>query len=219
MMPFVWSMIGEDAGEKLVHIIARKEAERLAGAGQFWWGLGTPLGEDVERQAILNGRALHALFSEPKKARPIDPAIQVRVWNGWCSISGKSRGDIPKHVLVTSGYDPKKRKQLPHYALICHSDARLSLGKCGFLDPVQCRTFHFENLNLIRVKDVDAAHPRVILKLKHGINESDAAVRSAQFPRPLAGGHENRSVAHFTPVERSDNVCFVVGRQLLCRGA
>jgi hypothetical protein len=141
MMPFVWSMIGEDAGEKLVHIIARKEAERLAGAGQFWWGLGTPLGEDVERQAILNGRALHALFSEPKKARPIDPALQVRVWNGWCSISGKSRGDIPKHVLVTSGYDPKKRKQLPHYALICHSDARLSLGKCGFLDPVQCRTF------------------------------------------------------------------------------
>jgi hypothetical protein len=141
MPPFIWSMMGEDAGEKLIHIITRKEAERRTGAGQFWWGLGTPLGDDIEKQAILNGRTLPVLFSEPKKPASIDSALQVRVWNGWCSISGKSRGDIPKHVFVTSSYNPNKPKQPAHYALVCHSDAQLSLGKCGFLDPTQCLTF------------------------------------------------------------------------------
>jgi hypothetical protein len=32
---FVWSEIGPDAGEALEHIIVRKEAERVAGAGEF----------------------------------------------------------------------------------------------------------------------------------------------------------------------------------------
>ena len=45
---FVWSEIGLDAGETPEHIIVRKEAERVAGAGEFWWGLGASLGVSVE---------------------------------------------------------------------------------------------------------------------------------------------------------------------------
>jgi hypothetical protein len=38
---FVWSLIGQDAGQPLDKIIIRKEAERRTG-GEFWWGGGTP---------------------------------------------------------------------------------------------------------------------------------------------------------------------------------
>ena len=139
MAPFVWSMMGEDAGEQLAHIIARKESERQSGSGQFWWGLGTPLGEDVEKQAIANGGTLPVLFSKPRKTQPINSNLQVRVWNKWRSISGQNRGSIPTHVLITSSYNPTTPKK-PHYALVCHSDTPLSLGKCGFVDRTQCLT-------------------------------------------------------------------------------
>ena len=71
MTPFVWSLVGEDAGETLTHIVTRKEAERRSGRGEFWWGLGTPLGDSVESAAIVNKGTLPALFSalEPKKAQ------------------------------------------------------------------------------------------------------------------------------------------------------
>ena len=51
---FVWSEIGLDAGETPEHIIVRKEAERVAGAGEFWWGLGASLGVSVEVMARRN---------------------------------------------------------------------------------------------------------------------------------------------------------------------
>ena len=48
---FVWSEIGPDAGEAPKHIIVRKEAERIVGAGEFWWGLSASLGISVEVMA------------------------------------------------------------------------------------------------------------------------------------------------------------------------
>jgi len=60
--PFVWSLMGQDAGQPLKEIIIRKEAERRTG-GQFWWGLGTPLGDRVESVASLNKAPLPVLFS------------------------------------------------------------------------------------------------------------------------------------------------------------
>jgi hypothetical protein len=57
-VPFVCSVIGGDANETLHHIIIRKEAERVAGSGEFWWGLSAPLGPDVEDQARQNSGTL-----------------------------------------------------------------------------------------------------------------------------------------------------------------
>ena len=142
MTPFVWSLMGADAGEKLSHIITRKEAERRSGQGQFWWGLGTPLGDAVESAATLNGGTLPALFSALEDKEPDqkeDPNQKIRVWNGWRSIRTGAHGNIPDHVLITSGYDANKPDK-PHYALVCRSDVQLVLGNHGFFDPSQCRT-------------------------------------------------------------------------------
>ena len=65
-MPFVWSVVGEDAGETLSHIVTRKEAERRAGRGEFWWGLGTPLGEGVEFGGDCEWRNIASLVLSPK---------------------------------------------------------------------------------------------------------------------------------------------------------
>jgi hypothetical protein len=138
MTPFVWSLIGADAGEPLSHIIIRKEEERKAGAGEFWWGLGTPLGAAVESAAILNSGTLPTLFSALEE-REGDSNQGIRVWSGWRSIKGGAHGSIPNHVLVTSGYDADKPDK-PHYALVCHSDIQIALGDHGFFDPTSCRT-------------------------------------------------------------------------------
>lgn len=144
MTPFVWSLIGEDAGETLKHIMMRKEAERRAGQGEFWWGLGTPLGESVESAAIVNKRTLPALFSALKpKEGDGDAKAKIQVWNSWHSIrKDGQRGTIPDHVLVTGGYAPRKpgKPEKQHYALVCRSNAPLILGNHGFFDPAQCRT-------------------------------------------------------------------------------
>jgi hypothetical protein len=76
--PFVWCLMGEDAGQLLDEIIVRKEAERRTG-GTFWWGLGTPLGSRVESAAILNGGDLPALFSaKPAKVLGRRTTVQLR---------------------------------------------------------------------------------------------------------------------------------------------
>src|SRR5260370_21248752 len=99
-IPFVWSLMGQDAGQSLDEIVVRKEAERKTG-GDFWWGLGTPLGPRVGSVAVLNGGILPALFSALNGKRATQASNEiVRVWNGWCSIRSGQRGTIPKHVLV-----------------------------------------------------------------------------------------------------------------------
>jgi hypothetical protein len=144
MAPFVCSVIGGDAGEPLSHIAVRKEAERLAGSGEFWWGLSAPLGADVEAQARQNGGALPALFS--KSTAVPGPVSQVRIWEEWESVFDPSQsGPIPGHVIVTSGYNPngkkaKRRSEPAHYALVCRLSIKLSLGHLGFCDLQQCRT-------------------------------------------------------------------------------
>jgi hypothetical protein len=138
--PFVWCLMGEDAGQPLDEIIVRKEAERNAG-GSFWWGLGTPLGPRVESTATLSGGTLPALFSaKPAKELGRKKAVEasnpvVYLWNGWRSIRHGQRGIVPKHVLVLGG-NPDKN----YYALVCRSDREIRAGDHGPFDPLQCLT-------------------------------------------------------------------------------
>ena len=47
MDAFVWTKMGVESGEDLAKIIRRKESERIAGRGIFWWGIGNSLGAAV----------------------------------------------------------------------------------------------------------------------------------------------------------------------------
>lgn len=139
MTVFVWTKIGPEAGEKLDNILARKEIERAAGDGVFWWGIGSSLGSRVRSEARSNGGTLPILFTF-MRARPkaIDMAPdEIWRWTTWEDEAGRLR-DIPSHVLITSRGHPKKRG---HYALVCRSDSRLDVDGAGKrFDPSACYT-------------------------------------------------------------------------------
>jgi hypothetical protein len=135
---FVWSLMGQDAGQPLNEIIIRKEAERRTGQ-TFWWGLGTGLGARVESAAISNGGTLPALFSALGNQKQA-PNQKTYVWNGWRSVrKGRyrtySHGSIPEHALVLGG-NPDRA----YYGLVCRCDTELVLGDHGPFDPTQCLT-------------------------------------------------------------------------------
>src|SRR5947207_486961 len=44
---FCWSKVGDEAGEPIARIIARKEAARAADGGVFLWGIGQSVGAGV----------------------------------------------------------------------------------------------------------------------------------------------------------------------------
>jgi hypothetical protein len=186
--PFVCSVIGRDAGETLEHIIVRKEAERSTGtaehAGEFWWGLSAPLGPDVEAQAQQNGGTLPALFSRSNNSQ-VQHYSQVWIWDEWQSVLDPRRGGrIPNHVIVTSG--PKKKPSDGHYALICHSNQKLTLGSLGYCDlaPPHCRTLK-NRKSLKYITGARLLEKQLPLFSRKG--SPSASVRSVEFEASLIG--------------------------------
>ena len=182
MAPFVWGEVNFDARESPKHIVVRKEAERIAGVGEFWWGVDAPLGITVEVKAEQNGGTLPVLFSRARKTDK-QQSSQVRVWDTWRSLlHPQQHGRIPGHIIVTSGHDPGKRQT--RYALTCHSDVKLALGAVGFCDLAQCRWLKGGG----RVDGLRGAH--VLIKHKPLISRqgrSSESVHSIAFKARLVG--------------------------------
>jgi hypothetical protein len=133
----VWSKMQAEAGEPLTAIIARKEAERIAGDGHFFWGIGTSLGDAVIDMARSNGGTLPVLWSVMKsmpKAIDAEPSAVLR-WTSYVDWAGRECA-LPDHVMVTSRLTGRDH----HYALVCRSDAPLALGDLGPFDPAACTT-------------------------------------------------------------------------------
>jgi hypothetical protein len=67
MTVFVWTKMGVESGEKLEQIVRRKEAERVKGNGQFWWGVGNSLGPAVRDAARAGRHPASAVFGDAWK--------------------------------------------------------------------------------------------------------------------------------------------------------
>jgi len=133
---FVWSEISFEAGENPEHTILRKEAERITGSGEFWWGVDAPLGITVEVWAERNGGTMPVLFSKSRTTEERHSS-QVRIWDTWRSLlHPQIHGRIPDHVVLTSGHDPGSRQA--RYAFICRSETMIINGTIGFCDLAQC---------------------------------------------------------------------------------
>jgi hypothetical protein len=125
---FCWTRFGTEAGETIDAILERKERERRANGGVYFWGIGNSvapgLAELVRRTAHPN-----VLFS-PIKSRPravdVHPPAVVR-WRGGVTLSDE-RISFPHTVRVMSGQSTASR-----YALVCASDDPLRLGDWGRL--------------------------------------------------------------------------------------
>jgi len=129
---FCWTRFGPEAGESFNDILARKEAERRAGEGTFYWGIGSAVGRALET-LIAQVDEPEVLFSPIKstpRAADLSPSHVVR-WSAGEGLSGESTL-IPEHARVTSRWDPK-RPDAARYALVCASDEPLRLEDHGEL--------------------------------------------------------------------------------------
>jgi hypothetical protein len=132
-----WTRMQAEAGQPLAAILQRKELERRAGRGIFFWGVGNAPSR-LCRPLARTGVPVPVVFSVMKSApKKIDESpTGLLVWNGYVDSEGVER-PIPHHVLVTSRSMTGSGPKTVHYALICHSDVPLQLGN----DPFDHRQF------------------------------------------------------------------------------
>lgn len=129
---FCWTRFGAEAGETFEEILARKDAERRAGSGVFYWGIGSAVGRSL-RELIARVDVPEVLFSPiAGNPRPCDvsPSHVVR-WIEGHGLDGEPVL-LPEHACVTSRWDPD-RPETARFALVCHSDVPLRLRDHGEL--------------------------------------------------------------------------------------
>src|SRR4051794_12763532 len=130
---FIWTKLGDDAGEAIRGILARKEAERRAGT--FWWGIGSSLERGRLRQALTGcgGGTLPVLFSEQLSRPRRGASGGMRLWTRWVDETGTDH-EIPDHALVIGPADLAR-----YYALVCRSDDSIA---CLRDQPFDDQLFH-----------------------------------------------------------------------------
>ncbi len=124
-----------EAGQDIRSIIARKEIERCAGNGLFFWGIGNAPSRLIRRLAA-EGEDIDVVFSLMKsrpKTRDVAPG-GILAWTTYFDLHEVER-PLPPHVLVTSRMDIGSGTKSVHYALMCYSEESLWIGDFGPFDP------------------------------------------------------------------------------------
>jgi hypothetical protein len=120
---FVWSRFGTEAGQTIDSILQRKEGERAANNGVFFWGIGNAVGPSIAALVAQTDEPL-VLFSPIKSpARVEDAQPQCVVsWTAAIGLNGVPY-TLPLRSLITSRFTVGREH---HYALVCSSDSPLS---------------------------------------------------------------------------------------------
>lgn len=126
---FCWTRFGTEAGQLIEQIFERKEQERIANQGLFFWGIGNALGPSIT-ELLQHTRNPEVLFS-PIKSTPrlVDSSpTTVVAWNSAETIAGEPF-ELPRSSLVTSRFGTKSGREA-RYALVCFSARSLHSQRC-----------------------------------------------------------------------------------------
>ena len=134
-----WSKMQAEAGQPLSAILYRKELERAAGGGWFYWGIGNSLGAKV---GALCDKPIKMIFSKMlSKPKAEDTAPEaVFAWTAFVDRDGCER-PLPDHVLVTSRAQTASGVKSHHYALVCHSNQPLTISGGRPFNPDSYKNF------------------------------------------------------------------------------
>lgn len=125
---FCWTRFGTEAGETIDRILERKERERRANSGVFYWGVGNSVASGLTE--LLRRTAIPVVLFSPIRSRPraidVDPQAVVR-WLGGVTLDGE-RLTLPSAARITSGLS-----RAPRYALVCASEQPLRIADHGSL--------------------------------------------------------------------------------------
>jgi hypothetical protein len=127
---FCWTRFGTEAGQAIDQIFERKEQERLANGGVFFWGIGNAIGPSI-KELLRRTPNPEVLFSPIKSVpRLADSAPEVvAAWGSAETLEGESFR-LPESSLVTSRYDPGTSSKDSRYALVCSSSGSLEETRC-----------------------------------------------------------------------------------------
>jgi hypothetical protein len=169
---FCWTRFGTEASQTIEQILNRKEQERLANSGTFFWGIGNAIGPSMRELVRLNAHP-EVLFSPIKgKPRPADIAPpSVAAWASACGIFGEPFA-MPKSSLITSRFDPTSPKTA-HYALVCHSDQPLTLNGSAEISAASLR-------NLLTGRSVGASQVTAVVDRRLS-SESASSIYTVAF--------------------------------------
>jgi hypothetical protein len=132
-----WTRMQAEAGEGLARIVRRKDLERRAGKGIFFWGVGNAPSRAIPALARA-GAAIDVLFSVMKskpKTQDLAPS-RVVAWQNYVDLDGVIK-PIPANVLVTSRANSRNH----HYALVCQSEIALDVSDQGPFDVSAYRNY------------------------------------------------------------------------------
>jgi hypothetical protein len=120
---FVWTKFGTEAGQTITEILERKERERIANDGLFFWGIGNAVGPSI-MALLASMKSPEVLFSpmkSPARAQDVSPESVV-AWTSAAGLDGKPYS-LPVCSMITSRFSVGR---LHHYALVCSSDSPLA---------------------------------------------------------------------------------------------
>lgn len=123
-----WSRMQSEAGQGLSDILQRKENERRAGGGVFFWGVGNAPSRAVCALARLkkNVPAYFSIMKSKPKVADASPSSVV-VWRRYIDLDGAER-PLPAFTFITSrGSSGSGNQKTKHFALMCRSDEELKL--------------------------------------------------------------------------------------------
>src|SRR5438132_11784955 len=105
---FCWTKMQAEAGQPLDMILRRKEVERAAGGGLFFWGIGTSVGGKM-LQMLEHVSQPKVLFSVMKaKPKPEDVSPEgIFLWTSYLDPLGVKQW-LPEHVVVLSRAHTKR---------------------------------------------------------------------------------------------------------------
>ncbi len=120
---FVWSRFGTEAGQNIDSILRRKERERAANEGLFFWGIGNAVGPSVAALVAQTDEPV-VLFSPIKSPARLEDAQPKRVvtWTAAIDLDGAPYA-LPSRSLITSRFTAGREH---HYALVCRSESPLT---------------------------------------------------------------------------------------------
>lgn len=138
---FCWTRFGSEAGQSVNQILVRKEEERVANGGLFFWGIGNAIGPSVK--GLLEWTSYPEVLFSPIRSAPHRKDVlpsAVIAWTSALTLTGDPFR-LPRPSLITSKYDPSAPKYA-HYALVCYSERPLAITGC----KGELRFKHLRNL-------------------------------------------------------------------------
>jgi hypothetical protein len=129
-----WTRMQAESGQELTSIIERKELERRAGNGLFFWGVGNAPARTTAALARTR-QEIDVVFSVMRSRPKSEDAApgSIVLWRRYVDAFGVEQ-PFPPHALVTSRGDTRRGRKQVHFVLVCRSVEPLALGNHGPFD-------------------------------------------------------------------------------------